>query len=73
MVLLDSQKSDSVDLAESFRGIYIDAAAVATLKFNLIDGSTVATSFMQVGRVHWLSISRLWLTGSAQVGIFGVR
>lgn len=73
MVLIDGQKSDTVDLTEAFRGIYIDAAAVGTLKMNLIDGSTIATSKLQPGRVHWFAIRRLWSIGTAQTGIHGVR
>ena len=64
---VDVTPSDSADLTNDCRAIYIGAAG--TLKLTMAGGTTVTLAAVNAGVIYPLRASRVWSTGTTATGI----
>lgn len=62
--------SDSVDLANATRGLYVGVSG--DVKVNTVGGDTVTFVGLAAGIIHPIRATRVYLTGTDAVNIVGV-
>ena len=68
-----TESDTTADPNGPFRGIMIDDAATSAVKFTMPGDVDVTLTNLAIGVIHWISVTRVWATGTNATLVYGIK